>query len=442
MARILIVDDEVKLGALAGEMLTLDGHHVERAMNLRDGVRRVNQEDFDLVLTDLRLPDGDGLTILTEAKRRLPPPEVMLMTGYGSTESAVEAMKGGAADYLTKPFAMDELRIRVRRITDARDATRLSVRLVRQLTPRLIAESAAMKATLSLAERAASTEQHVLIMGESGSGKTQLGRLIHYTSLRRAGPLSELQCAALSSDALKGELFGTATEEHPIASTGKVASAVGGTLFLDEIGDLSLDLQGDLLNLLRAIDAESEGQRRPARVRIIATTNRDLRALIQTGRFREDLFYRLNVLSITVPPLRDRQGDIVPLTRHVLARHGLAEKNLSAATRAQLLAYQWPGNVRELENSIERAIVLAGEGEIGPMHFDFPKATASAPGPQQVLVPGFNLDAFERDLVFSAIEREGGNKAAAARLLGITRRRLYSRLQSFEDRFGERDEDV
>jgi DNA-binding NtrC family response regulator len=436
MARILIVDDETKLAALAGEMLTLDGHHIQIAGNQRDAVRTLGQSDFDLVLTDLRLPDGDGLAVLKEARKRTPPAEVILMTAYGSTDNAVEAMKGGAADYLTKPFAMDELRIRVRRVTEASDATRLSVRLVQQLTPRLIAESPAMRATLQLAERAAATDQPVLITGESGTGKTQLARLIHYSSRRRAGTLSELHCASLSPEALERELFGSTA---PTGTDGKVAAAHRGTLFLDEIGDLETTSQASLLRLLQSGEV---GASRKVDVRVVATTNRDLRARMAAAQFREDLYYRLNVLSITVPPLRDRQADIIPLAEHVLARHGLVEKKLNTATRQRLLSYGWPGNVRELENSIERAIVLAGDGDLAPIHFDFPQDPSTAPGPQQVLVAGFNLDAFERDLVFSAIERAGGNKAAAARLLGITRRRLYSRLQSFEDRFGEPTEEV
>jgi DNA-binding NtrC family response regulator len=436
MARVLIVDDEPKLGALLAEALELDGHEVARALGGREALARLATEPPpDVVVTDLRMPQVDGLAVLRAARALPARPEVILMTAYASAESAVDAMKAGAADYIVKPFANDELRLRVRRLAAQREAERRSDALLARLTPKLVAESAAMREVLAAARRVAPTDATVLLLGESGTGKSQLARLVHFHSRRAAGPLVEVHCAALPETLLEGELFGHergaftgAVQRKP----GHLAGADGGTLFLDEIGEITPATQVKLLRFLQERRFVPLGSTEEQRVdaRVVAATNRNLEAAVRGGSFREDLYYRLNVFAIHVPPLRERPEDVLPLAERFLAARGAAA-GLSAGARAQLRAHAWPGNVRELENALERALILAGDGEIREEHLA-PARPASERGTRaaDVLGPGFDLDAFERDLVVAALERSGGNKAAAARLLGITRRRLYSRLES------------
>jgi two-component system response regulator HydG len=445
MARVLIADDEAKLGTLVAEALELDGHAVVRAGGGAEALARLREGPFDVVVTDLRMPQVDGLAVLHAARALPEPPEVVLMTAYATAESAVEAMKAGAADYVTKPFAMDELRLRVRRLAGQRDAEQRSARLLERLTPELCAESPGMKAALAAARQVAGTDATVLLLGESGTGKSQLARWIHFQSRRAAGPLVEVHCAALPETLLESELFGhekgAFTGAHQ-RKAGHLAAASSGTIFLDEIGEVTPATQVKLLRFLQEKQFVPVGatEARRADVRVVSATNRDLRAAVQAGQFREDLYYRLDVFAIRIPPLRERRDDVLPIAEHLLAARGVPADRLSAAARERLLAHAWPGNVRELENALERALILAGEGEIGPVHLAEP-AAAPRRGAAEALVEGFDLDAFERELIHAALERSGGNKAAAARLLGITRRRLYSRLESLEGRGGG-DEDA
>jgi DNA-binding NtrC family response regulator len=443
MARILIAEDERKLGALLEEMLRLDGHEVVRVDGGRPALAALAGDPFEVVVTDLRMPEVDGMAVLREARSRSSPPEVVLLTAHGSTESAVEAMKAGAADYLTKPFSMDELRLRVRRLSERRAAEARSSRLLERLTPRLVAESPRMQQVLSAARQVAATDATVLLVGESGTGKSQVARLVHFTSRRATGPIAEVHCAALPDTLLESELFGhekgAFTGAHD-RKAGHLAAADGGTLFLDEIGEIAPAIQVKLLRFLQEREFVPVGATQARRVdaRVVAATNRDLAAAVREGAFREDFFYRLNVFAIEVPPLRERREDVLPLAEHFLAGRGLPASKLSPAARQHLLHLPWPGNVRELENALERALILAGEATIVPEHLTSPFAGRSSAGMRagDVLGEGFNLDAFEKELLFAALDRAGGNKAAAARLLGITRRRLYSRLESL----GERDE--
>jgi DNA-binding NtrC family response regulator len=438
MARILVVDDEPRLGKLSAEMLELDGHEVARAGGGREALVRLAAERFDVVVTDLRMPELDGIAVLKAARALPAPPEVILMTAFGSAQSAVEAMRAGAADYVTKPFSMDELRLRVRRLAGQRAAETRSERLLARLVPDLCAESPAMKAALASARQVAASDATVLLLGESGTGKSRLARYIHYTSRRAAGPIVEVHCAALPETLLEGELFGHekgaftgATQRKP----GHLAAADGGTLFLDEIGEITPATQVKLLRFLQerryvALGSTSE---RSVDARVVAATHRDLAEAVKEGRFREDFLYRLNVFSIVLPPLRERPEDVVPLAERFLAGRGLPPGKLSAGARDRLLAHAWPGNVRELENALERALILAGDGEIQASHL----AGGGAASPRgrraaELLGEGFSLDAFERELIHAALERSGGNKTHAARLLGITRRRLYSLLASLE----------
>jgi DNA-binding NtrC family response regulator len=442
MGRILVVDDEPKLGKLVAEMLELDGHEVARAGGGRSALVELAGRPWDVVITDLRMPEVDGLSVLREARLKPEPPEVVVMTAYGTAESAVEAMKQGAADYLLKPFAVEELRIRVRRLAEQRAARARNRHLVERLTPSLVAESPKMKAALDSARRVAPTDTTVLLLGESGTGKTQIARFAHFASGRASGPLVEVHCAALPEPLLEAELFGhekgafTGAHER---RAGHLAAAHKGTLFLDEIGEIAPATQVKLLRFLQDKEFVPVGSTQPRKVdvRVIAATNRDLGAAVREGLFREDFYYRLNVFSIEVPPLRDRREDIEALADAFLRTRGVPPSRLEKGARDVLRQRDWQGNVRELENALERALILAGEDPIGADHVAARGSGAQATGLADLLAPGFNLDAFERDLVFAAIERAGGNKAAAARLLGITRRRLYSMLQSLGASAGE-----
>src|SRR5207245_6779214 len=301
---------------------------------------------------------------------RTPPSEVVLMPAQASAESAVAAMKAGAADYLIKPFAIDELRLRVRRLADQRAVERKADRLVESLTPGLVAESSAMKEVLAAARRVAATDASVLLLGESGTGKNQLARLIHYSSKRAAAPLVEVHCAALPEALLESELFGhekgafTGAHERKI---GHLAAAETGTLFLDEIGEVTAATQVKLLRFLQEREFVPVGstQARKVDVRVVAATNRDLEEAVKAGSFREDFYYRLNVFAIHVPPLRDRRDDVAPLAGRVLSSRGVPPYRLSAAARNRLHDHAWPGNVRELEDALARALDPAGPGGRG-----------------------------------------------------------------------------
>ena len=453
MARILVVDDEPKLGRVLVEMLEGAGHDVERSGGGRDALDRIRATTYDIVLTDLRMPDVDGMAVLRETRRISPTTDVVIMTAHATAQNAVEAMREGAIDYLIKPFAMEELRLRIGRIADQRALSVRADALARRLDSRegfgrVIADSAKMRALVAQAQRVAATDETVLLLGESGTGKSLLARAIHHASKRAAGPLVEVHAAALPESLVEGELFGRekgaytgATEAKP----GHAEIAHGGTLFLDEIGELPAATQVKLLRLLqdRTFTRLGSTQQRKADVRIVAATNRDLEAAVKAGVFREDLYYRLAVFPIVVPPLRERPEDIRAMVLAVLAARGLGEDRITAAALQVMSAYPWPGNVRELENALTRALVLAGPDPIAVEHLPQAVVRTGAVLPSAVddlLVTGFSLDALERDLIQHAIVKAGGNKAAAARLLGITRRRLYSRLESQGDKSSDDDD--
>jgi DNA-binding NtrC family response regulator len=436
MARVLVVDDEPKLGKLTAEMLALDGHAVVRAGGGKEALGLLAAQGFDVVVTDLRMPEVDGLAVLRAARALPEPPEVVLATAYGTAESAVAAMKAGAADYVTKPFSMDELRMRVGRLAAQRAAEARSERLIERLTPELVAASPSMQVALAAARQVAATDATVLLLGESGTGKSQLARYVHFHGRRAAGPFVEVHCAALPESLLEAELFGHEKGAFTGATQrkqGHLAAADGGTLFLDEIGEITPATQVKLLRFLqdRTFVPVGATDSRTVEARVVSATNRDLDAAVREGAFREDFFYRLNVFAIRVPPLRERRDDIVPIAEQFLARRGLPAGKLTERARERLLAHSWPGNVRELENALERALVLAGDGEIVAEHLTIGlPASARGGAASELIGEGFSLDGFERELVLAALERAGGNKTQAAKLLGVTRRRLYSLLES------------
>src|SRR5258708_26740699 len=349
MARILVADDEHKRGRPLAETLQREGHSVVRVGGGRQALVELATGAFDLVLTDLRMPDVAGFAVLRDARSRTPPIEVVIMTAFGTASSAVEAMKAGAADYLVKPFAMDELRLRVRRLLEKSSADEKTRRLQAQLAPRMVARSPRMAEVLREATRVAGSDATVLLLGESGTGNSQLGGFIHYTSCRAATPLVEVHCVALPETLLEGELFGhekaASTGAHE-QKAGLLAAADGGTLFLDEIGEMTGATQVKLLRFLQEHEFAPLGSAAPRKVdvRVIAATNRDLGAAVREGAFREDFYYRLNVFAIKMPPLRDRREEVIPLAEAFLSKRGVPPAKLGKPARDELLRRLFPGN--------------------------------------------------------------------------------------------------
>ena len=450
MGDILVVDDEPKLGKLVAEMLELDGHQVQRVGGGRDALSVLNNFAMDVVVTDLRMPEVDGLAVLSAAMKQGDPPDVVLMTGHASTESAVEAMKRGAADYLSKPFSMEELRVRVERLCEQRALRRRSSALVERLTPHLVAESAAMQATLEAAMRVAKTATTVLLLGESGTGKSQIARRIHYASTVATGPLVEVHCAALPEALLESELFG----HEKGAFTGAMARrpgyfelADGGTIFLDEIAEMSSNLQAKYLRVLQDSQVRRVGGHDEigVDVRVVAATNRDVVKAVQDGTFREDLYYRVNVLTISLPPLRRRPEDIALLADAFIAefneKYARQVRSVDGAALKLLNDHAWPGNVRELRNIIERAVVSCEDGLITPECL--PLSPLGAPVGERanvvVLPLGTTLDDGERELILRTLQSVNNNKTRAAEILGTTPKTLHNKARRWREMQLDRD---
>ncbi len=450
--RILVVDDEAKMTTLVAEALTDDGHEVQTARNGRQAIDILAGDVFEMVVTDLKMPPPDGLELLKHCRQLSDPPEVVMMTAHGTVSNAVVAMKAGAYDYLSKPFELEEvvaLASRVQELrtvrTDRASLKEENLRLVERLGDAsaafegIIGDSPAMEEVFALARRVAEADATVLVRGESGTGKGRLARAIHEASPRAAHPFVKINCGALPETLLESELFGHekgaftgAVRQKP----GRFEIADGGTVFMDEIGEVSPAIQVKLLQVLeeKCFTRVGGTQTLKSDVRLLAATHRDLDAMIREGEFREDLYYRLNVFPIELPPLRARGNDIVLLIRHVLARKGRRPEQISALAVDFLLGHEFRGNVRELENLLERALILAGDEEITAEHFPSlagARAEAGVAERATLKIPddGISLEEVERGLIVQALEKAGGNKSQAARLLGVTRRTLYSRLE-------------
>jgi two-component system NtrC family response regulator len=440
---VLVVDDEVKNAELTAAELRDAGFTAEYVHGGAAALKRLEAQRFDAVVTDLRMAPPDGLALLEQVRARWPETAVVVMTAFAGIETARKALKLGALDYVEKEgdFA-DVIAASLRQLGERRALQRenqqlsAAVESLRRDALAIVGDAPATRHALELARKVAGTDSTVLLRGESGTGKDLFARTLHALSRRAGGPWVKVNCGAIPEHLLESELFGHekgaftgAVRQKP----GRFEDAHQGTLFLDEIGELPTPLQVKLLQVIEEKTFTRVGGNQPivVDVRILAATNRPLEEMVRERTFREDLFFRLNVFPITLPPLRERTGDVPRLAAHVLQRHGASpEKLLPEALRA-LSAHAWPGNVRELEHTLERALILAGADPIGPEHFAFaPAGVAASPGwVPEIPEEGLSLEALERELILKALERARGNKSLAARLLGLTRRTLYSRME-------------
>src|SRR5437868_7387623 len=438
---ILLVDDEEKILKALGRALRDAGHGVVETTSPRHAQRLLAERAFDVVLVDNVMPELNGLDLIREVVESTAEgerPQILMMTAHATVESALEAMKLGALDYLQKPFEIDELLVVVRRALEHQRLRTEYRYLVNERDEQfdhygIVGRSRAMEEVIKRAELVAETKSTVLITGETGTGKELVARAIHDRSAQRDMPLIKVNCAAIPETLLESELFGHVRGASTGATTtkkGKFALADGGTIFLDEIGTLNPTLQSKLLRVLQEREIEPLGSERTEKidVRVIAATNRNLRQMVADGKFQEDLFYRLNVIPIEIPPLRERRDDIPALVEHFVSKHeqrtGRRIDKIDEGVLAGLQQYDWPGNVRELENTIERAVVLSPGSIISP------KAVSVLGGPaqQQAGLPSLklrqNIEWVERETIRRALESAGGVKKDAAELMGISQRAL------------------
>jgi DNA-binding NtrC family response regulator len=445
-AVILIVDDDDAMCDYLREELEHEGFRAEVAGSGRAGVERVKKGGIDLVVSDVKMPDLDGLDLLREVRQVHPTPYVITITAFGSIDTAIRAVKLGAFDYITKPFEIEQLVLVIQKALSERDlrseVTRLREEVARSYRfDNIIGRSAAMQEVFALIRRIAGSPASVLVTGESGTGKELVARAIHAHSPRADRTFVAINCAAIPETLLESDLFGYKRGAFTDARTDKPGlflEATGGTIFLDEIAELPVTLQPKLLRVLQEHEVRPLGATKSERVdvRVIAATNRNLEDRLRQGRFREDLFYRLNVIHIHLPPLRERGEDVLPLAEHFLtrsaARAGKPLRGFRETAKKMLLAYAWPGNVRELENVVERAVALA-EGEIaGPE--DLPPAMRDRKNQDRLstaLVQGLTLEELEREYIQRVLEAEGGNKTRAAQRLGLDRKTLYRKLEEY-----------
>lgn len=445
---ILIIEDGKSQREMLRDFLKGEGHDVSEAENGQKALEKVRKDYFDLLLLDYKMPEMNGLEVLKQVKGINPEIDVIMMTAYGTVEMAVNAMKSGAADYITKPIELDELLILIDRVSERRTLLRENEILLEELrgkgvtADQIIYKSQAMEEVINLAGRVADSRATVLIRGESGTGKELLARLIHTLSPRSQRPMITVNCAALPESLLESELFGHEKGSFTGASNrriGRFEEADRGTLFLDEIGDISLSVQVKLLRFLQELEFQRVGGNQTIRadVRIISATNQDLRARIEQGRFREDLFYRLNVVDIVIPPLRERKEDLPALIDHFLthfaAENGKQIQGISQEARDLFLKYDYPGNVRELENIIERAVVITRGLIISSRDLPFSGSPARS-NQSETGNPGTlkeSIDALERKMIQDALRATGNHQTRAAVLLGISERMLRYKAKKY-----------
>ena len=445
---ILIVDDDSSVRRVMQMQLSEAGYDVKVAASGNDALRIATESHPKLIITDLRMPDLDGIELLRRLSENEIQTTVIMVTAFGSIETAVQAMRLGAYDYITKPIDYDALQLAVQRAME-RQSLIDEVRNLRSALDRrygfenIIGHSKSLLRVLEMAARVAQHDSTVLIHGETGTGKELLARAIHYNSRRRNHSFVTINCGAIPRDLIEAELFGYFRGAFTGANTnkpGKVELADGGTLFLDEVGELPLESQVKLLRLIQQGEVERVGGTAPRiiNVRIVAATNRNLSAMVEDGTFREDLFYRLAVVPLYLPPLRERKEDIPEIAEHLFQKaktqHGMQNLRVAPSVIARLSAHRWPGNIRELENVVERMLVLSNGQQITDQ--DLPaelRAVSHSPANSSILLEfpeeGISLESIERELLLQALEKAGGNQTKAARYLDISRRTFIYRME-------------
>jgi two-component system response regulator AtoC len=446
---VLVVDDDASMRHLLAVILQDHGYEARAVGSGEDALKELGARDFDLVLTDVRMPRMDGIALLREVQRLQPDVTVIVMSAYGSHDTAIEAMKAGAYDFVSKPFRPDEVVLVLRKAEERERLSRENRRLRRELArayrpEHIVGASGALQELLRRVRKVAPQPTTVLIEGESGTGKELVARAIHELSPRASLPFVAVNCGAVPAELMESELFGHvkgAFTDAVRANKGLALEADGGTLFLDEVSELPAQLQVKLLRFLQEGEVRAVGDTRARKVdvRVLAATARDLRAEVAAGRFREDLLYRLDVVGIRLPPLRERAEDVAPLARHFLARYAplrpeLAGLSLSEGALEVLAAHRWPGNVRELEHAIERAVVLADGPVIG--EDDLPETVRAAPAPPVSRDFGtFSVKratrALEEQLIRAALEETRGNRTRAAELLDLSYRALLYKIRDY-----------
>ena len=448
--RIVVIDDEANAVAALTTLLREDGYEVEGAHEAQTGLALLERIDADVVLTDLRMPGMDGLELLARVKQVRPETMVVMMTAYGTVKTAVKAMKMGAEDYLGKPVDVEEVELVIQRVLEKKrllEETRvLRARVATKYRfENLVGESPAMLAAFKMIQQIAPSSASLLLTGESGTGKELFAQALHQNSPRRAKPFIKVACAALPETLLESELFGHEKGSFTGAAytrAGRFEMADGGTLFLDEIGDIAPSVQVKLLRFLEEKEFERVGGNRTFKVdvRIVAATHRDLEKKLADGSFREDLYYRLNVIELHIPALRERAGDIPVLATHFLKRfadqNGKDIRGFGDDALALLLRHPWPGNVRELENAVERAVVLATEPMLGAAYFPtLRRAAESTSSPEgarpRVSIPGSTMAELEREAILRTMEAVGGSTSRAAELLQISPRKIQYKLKEY-----------
>ncbi len=453
MSRILVVDDERSMRDFVSILLRKNGHDVETAENGEVAIERIRNESFDLVITDLKMPGSGGLEVLEQVKNQDPSSQVILMTAFATTDTAVEAMKLGARDYITKPFKVDELLVQVSKALDVRRLEKENFYLRQELAGRtrldsMVGKSSAMKRVFDMVVRVEPTRTTVLVTGESGTGKELVARAIHSQSDRQSAPFVPINCGAIPENLIESELFGHVRGAFTGAATDKkglFAAANGGTVFLDEIGELPMSMQVKLLRVLqeRRIKPVGSATEQEVDCRIVAATNRDLKSMVDEGTFREDLYYRLNVIELSLPSLRQRREDLPLLIHHFLEKFSMdMGKPIRGVTREAMdlmINYPYDGNVRELENIVERAMTLETTEMITveslPYHMQKGNDLALWASDFEIPEEGMNLDEIvenlERSVITKALRRTNGVRKEGAKLLGISFRSMRYRLEKY-----------
>ncbi len=441
MAEILIVEDNESLRNILKETFEIEDYSVVLSESAEEAEKKLKEKFFDIVITDLKLPEKDGIYVLEKTREKSPDTEVIVITAYGTIDKAVDAMKKGAQDFITKPFSIDHIRLQVARILSNKKIKQENIYLKNLIKREIIGNNERIKEIIEMIDKVADTDANILILGETGVGKEVIAEEIHFKSMRRNFPFIKVNCAALAPGVLESELFGhekgSFTDAYYL-KRGRFELADKGSIFLDEIGDMPLDLQVKLLRVIQDKTFERVGGEKTlkANVRIIASTNQDLKENIKLGKFREDLYYRLNVVEIKVPSLGERKEDIPLLIDNFIKKYAdfsqFKVKGISKEALDILLAYDYPGNIRELENLIQRILVLCRKEYIEPE--DIPYEIKNKIGKDDKYSEKFTdkIKRYERQLILDALEKAQGNKVKAAEILKINRATLISKMKKLK----------